>query len=173
MGESTTDTLPHLCPLPLRGDFLWLVLGKQFCKYFLEKNSPLFTDPSLLPISSPLTLTSIFFFLLSYVVCFSFPTVPTPCFCFKGKRKKFLEKFFPYFPSSLFSCFVLFFLLLGKRGIKKGEWKKGVVCMLFLFFPPLMLRLVLLNFVFINYKWGLYVVHYKVYEIFLIRNSIF
>ena len=33
MGESTTDTLPHLCPLPLRGDFLWLVLGKQFCKY--------------------------------------------------------------------------------------------------------------------------------------------
>ena len=45
MGESTTDTLPHLCPLPLRGDFLWLVLGKQFCKYFLENFSLSFQEP--------------------------------------------------------------------------------------------------------------------------------
>ena len=28
-----THTPPHLCPLPLGGDFLWSVLGKQFCKY--------------------------------------------------------------------------------------------------------------------------------------------
>lgn len=120
MGESTTDTLPHLCPLPLRGDFLWLVLGKQFCKYFLEKKFPLFTDPSLFPISSPLTLTSFFFlaphFPSSYIVCFSFPTAPPLVFVLRARGKKFLEKFFPYFPSSLF-CF--FFLVLLRKGYKK------------------------------------------------------
>ena len=64
MGESTTDTLPHLCPLPLRGDFLWLVLGKQFCKYFLENFFLLFHKPPPLFLApSPLIfLPFVFFF---------------------------------------------------------------------------------------------------------------
>ena len=75
MGESTTDTLPHLCPHPHRGDFLWLVLGKQFCKYFLENFFLLFHKPPPLFLApSPLIfLPFVFFFFLAPILAWNLP----------------------------------------------------------------------------------------------------
>lgn len=151
MGESTTDTLPHLCPLPLRGDFLWLVLGKQFCKYFLEKKIPSFHRPFPLSYLFPINSHFNFFSLSSYTVCvFLFLQSPPLVFVLRAREKNSWKNFSLILQAPSFLVLPYSFLLLGKRGIKKREWKKGMVCMLFLFFPPLMLRLVLLDFVFVK-----------------------
>lgn len=132
MGESTTDTLPHLCPLPLRGDFLWLVLGKQFCKYFLEKKFPLFTDPSLLPISSPLAITSIFF---SFLMLFVFLFLQSPPLVFVLRaRKKIPGKIFSLFSKLPLFLFCLILFVIGEKGHKKRrvEERRGVYVIPFL-----------------------------------------
>ena len=117
-----THTPPHLCPLPLGGDFLWSVLGKQFCKYspgifcshfknpspkkkFRKKIPPNFLTPSPFSISPRQK---------------------------KNSRKK--KSSFPQSPFSLLIFLLWLPLYLRRSDKKKRRWKNYFYCVSFLFF---------------------------------------
>ena len=122
-----THTPPHLCPQPLGGDFLWSVLGKQFCKYSPGIFCSHFKNPSPKKNSGKKIFDNFL--------------APSP-FSISPRQKKFQEKnsSFPqsHFPFLIFSCqpqeyshgwfsfvpyahFFLWLPLYLRRGNKKKE----------------------------------------------------
>lgn len=134
MGESTTDTLPHLCPLPLRGDFLWLVLGKQFCKYFLEKKIPSFHRPFPLSYLFPINSHFNFFSLSSYTVCvFLFLQSPPLVFVLRAREKNSWKNFSLILQAPSFLVLPYSFFVIGEKGHKKKESGRKAWCVCYSF----------------------------------------
>lgn len=141
MEGMPTHTPPHLCPLPLGGDFLWSVLGKQFCKYspgiflshfknpspkknFRKKIPPNFLATSPFSISPrqkkiPGKKNS------------SFPQSPFSPPHFSCQPQEYSHGWLSFVP---YAHFFLWLPLYLRRSYKKRRGKYDIYCVSFLFF---------------------------------------